>query len=463
MAAFGVDGANARTVESDAVCAPAAAEVSRLEALPPGPQLATALVAVMSRVMDTALRVRVCALWERQRAWTDAQVLVALSDAAGCFDAESDRWVASDVAIASHLSEYSIGQRMALMRHVGECLPATFLALQDGRIALAHVCALAAVTAPLDPALATAVEGRVLETAVAKGWPPAQLRDAARRAALRLDPDGAVARARAAKATRSDVTLRPDEDEMATLAAATDAWTARQLMDEINRRADALRAAGDPRNLGELRVAALEAAMLGVEARPQTEAEAETAETETDAPDAATAPHRPRRATALLLITLDTLLGGDQPGHLDGHGPISAALARRIAASDIRFRRLVLDPMTGRPLDLGDASYQLSARMRRWLEARDRTCRFPACRRRAAFCDADHAEEWPAGKTTCANCGLLCRKHHNYKTGKQWDLARDDDDGVTWLSPHGLEWFEPAATYEEFLDGPDPPPERMTA
>jgi hypothetical protein len=213
-------------------------------------------------------------------------------------------------------------------------------------------------------------------------------------------------------------------------------------------------------------MAAFAAALLGdleacVESNiDNTDETDETDERESQQPTpAGQARRQPKRATALLLITLPTLLGGDQPGYLDGYGPITASLARRIAASDIRFRRLLLDPETGKPRDLGDSSHDLSPELRRWVEARDRTCRFPGCGARAVYCDADHAVEWPLGQTTCANCGLLCRRHHNFKTSKAWRLTRHDDDSVDWHSPNGFDWHVDPATYEEFLDPPeyDPP------
>ena len=304
----------------------------------------------------------------------------------------------------------------------------------------------------------------MLPTAIERGWTPAKLADAARMAMLKADPDGAEQRAREAKRTRSDVTFRADEDMMAALIARTDAWTARQVMDEIHRRADAMRRAGDPRTLGELRAAAFAAAFLGAD--PDTGLPARFTHTGDDnsqdsgtgdaleQPEAAPAPRTPKRASALLLITLPTLLGGNQPGYLDGYGPITAAMARKIAASDLRFRRLLLDPATGKPLDLGAESYTLNAETRRWIEARDRTCRFPHCTRRAVYCDIDHAVEWPDGKTTCANCGLLCRIHHNFKTSKAWRLTRNNDDSVDWHSPHGFDYHVDPTTYQDFLDPP---------
>ena len=161
-----------------------------------------------------------------------------------------------------------------------------------------------------------------------------------------------------------------------------------------------------------------------------------------------------------MLIDLRTLLGGDGPAHLGGYGSITAETARRIAADDIRFRRLVFDPLTGKPVDVSPDTYELDASTRRWIEARDRWCMFPGCCRRAVYCDADHAVEFPEGKTTCDNCGLLCRKHHNLKTKKSWRLHRNEDDSVDWISPLRFRYYSPPSTYEEFVDLPDPPDPR---
>jgi hypothetical protein len=224
-------------------------------------------------------------------------------------------------------------------------------------------------------------------------------------------------------------------------------------MDEVNRRADALRREGDDRPLGELRFQALADALLH-----------DVPRVEHIEPRSRRAKQRrtPKRAQALVLIDLATLLGlADNPGHLDGHGPITADLARKIAA-DSMLRRLVLDPLTGKPVDLGRHSYRLSRAMRRWIDVRDRTCRFPGCSRRAIYCDADHDVEWSqGGDTSCDNCGLLCRRHHNYKTSKAWDTERLDNDDVRWASPHGLTWVAEASDYQDDYDVPlpqQPPP-----
>jgi hypothetical protein len=447
LEAFGVDGANERATEADAAWAAGDAAVAALAELEPGAQLALALTDMSTLALSPSARIRLVGHWERQRSWTDAQAMAALANATTSRDESVTRSVVADVARTMKVSEQSVGTRLTLARHVGEGLNGSWDALNRGLFTSTHLWVLATVTRDCSPELTAAVEQEALDRAIARGWTPAKLAEAARMALMSLDPEGAEQRAREAKQQRSDVTLRTDEDQMAALIARSDAWTGRLAMNEINRRADAMRQAGDTRGLGELRIAALALALL---AEPDEPDEAEDAEPASTAP----AGRRPKRATGLLLITLPTLLGGDKPGYLGGYGPITASLARRIAASDIRFRRLLLDP-TGKPQDLSTDSYALSAQMRRWLEVRDRTCRFPGCRARAVSCDADHAVEWPIGETSCANCGLLCRRHHNFKTRKAWRLTRNDDDSVDWHGPHGFDWHVEAATYAEFLDPPD--------
>src|SRR5207249_8470936 len=128
--------------------------------------------------------------------------------------------------------------------------------------------------------------------------------------------------------------------------------------------ADERTRAGDQRSLGLIRVDVVIGAVLG----ELTEGEVVDDDSE-DADTVATTNGRrvrmPKRATCLMLLTLDTWLGGSEPGHLDGYGPITAQLARTIAAGDVAFRRLIFDPLSGRPVDLGTTSYRLSAAQRR--------------------------------------------------------------------------------------------------
>lgn len=482
VAYFGRDDALARAAEADTVYAAGRAAVADCEATPPGPELLAKILAAREMAMDTASRITLYGCWERQMSWTAAEQMTMLSEAAGGTpQGESDAWVVSDVALSTGLSEHTIGSRFAMMRRTGAAMPVAWTALHAGQLTTAHHWVLDQVLREADPEVAGKVEAIVVPKAIASGWTPAQLRNAATFVLLQTDPQGCEERAARARRTRTDVSYRAQEEMLASLVATGDPATLKAIMEEVEQHAQALRRAGDPRGTGELRLAAMAALIFGTALTPETthDPELEAA----DQPEAANEPaaaageelgddqeptdeptasgsQRPQRRTGvpqtLVVMSLSSLLGGTEPAELVGHGPITAAMARRIARDSV-LRRLVCDPLTGRPVDLGRTSYRPSKQMRDWLAVRDRTCLFPGCRRPPWSCQVDHEQEWDAGgETSCDNCGLLCQRHHNYKTRKAWDLTRGSDDMSRWDSPHGFVWCRAAATYEDHLGDPDP-------
>src|SRR5262249_24613718 len=100
------------------------------------------------------------------------------------------------------------------------------------------------------------------------------------------------------------------------------------------------------------------------------------------------------KASVELTVPLTTLLGlNDHPAELAGFGPILADIARR-AVEDLRsatWRFTITDK-------LGDVIWHGAPRRRpstadiAYIRARDRTCRFPGCRRRATHCQIDHSQ-----------------------------------------------------------------------
>jgi hypothetical protein len=108
--------------------------------------------------------------------------------------------------------------------------------------------------------------------------------------------------------------------------------------------------------------------------------------------------------------------------------------------------------------------------LREFIEARDRTCRFPGCDRRATDCQMDHAIPWEdGGATGPGNVGALCTRHHQVKTHGGWRIdAADSSGSCTWRSPLGriysrapepvlpaVGWRSSAGVLAEPL--PDPP------
>jgi len=155
-----------------------------------------------------------------------------------------------------------------------------------------------------------------------------------------------------------------------------------------------------------------------------------------------------------LVISLEALLGlSDQHASIPGAGHVPADIVRGLL-DDATMRRMVTDPMTGHLLDLGRRTYRIPAAVRRFIEARDQTCRFPGCNRRAIHCEIDHAIAWSdGGQTSPGNLGALCTRHHRIKTHTTWTIQDSDPGGACiWTSPHGR-------TYSHH---PPPPLEPLT-
>jgi 5-methylcytosine-specific restriction endonuclease McrA len=95
----------------------------------------------------------------------------------------------------------------------------------------------------------------------------------------------------------------------------------------------------------------------------------------------------------------------------------------------------------------GHDGYRPPAVMRRAIQARDETCRFPGCRRPATQSDLDHTVAHHLGGPTCGcNLAALCRHHHRCKGSGGWTLIH--------LWPGVLLWISPTAHW--YLTGPDP-------
>jgi hypothetical protein len=90
------------------------------------------------------------------------------------------------------------------------------------------------------------------------------------------------------------------------------------------------------------------------------------------------------------------------------------------------------------------SSYQITGRLRQWLNVRDGTCRNPICRRPAAGCDQDHTRPFHQGGRSCTcNLGGECRSHHQAKQLPGWLLTQDADGYFTWHTPSGTYREEP--------------------
>jgi hypothetical protein len=185
-----------------------------------------------------------------------------------------------------------------------------------------------------------------------------------------------------------------------------------------------------------------------------------------------------KSALVSLTMSLSTFLGlAGQPGRLDGHGPIAAGLARRIAQDAAKeqptwtaWRCVITDDVHGTVLGITDPistpRHDPPPRLSRLTTAMEPVCVFPGCRTSARRCEIDHRipygrrhPEGGSGRTCSCNLQPLCKTHHQQKTaGALHVRAVPPTDGP--LAPLGtLEWTLPSGVTcrsHPYVAGPAP-------
>ena len=337
-------------------------------------------------------------------------------------DSTADGWARESVAAALRVPPASMKSLMAVASDLALRLPATLELLRAGEISQRHAFDLAEATRSLPVESVAVVEARVLERAPEQT--AVQFRASVKRAVLRVSNPAVEAAAHLAAVAERRVVLTPVADGMAELWALLPAPDAAQVMAALNARAqETIHAAGgDDRTADQRRADAL----------------VELADTALADP-ALTRSHAQRPAIQVT-IAASTLMGvDDQPAELDGYGPITAVMARRIATDPTATWRRILTDNHGQVLHASSKTYRPTADMIRTVIARDQHCTFPGCRRHARYNDLDHVKAWRSGdQTTAANLQSLCRRHHRLKHHGTWHVDRDDTTGVTtWTDTRG--------------------------
>jgi Domain of unknown function (DUF222)/HNH endonuclease len=326
------------------------------------------------------------------------------------------------VGAALRLSPGTAERRLSIARTLVDRLPATLELLRAGRITYLHAMKLAEAVDPFDIETTAKIERRVLVRAPEQTL--SQFGASLRRAVIAADPRRADQRHHDAIAERR-VVFTPHDDGVTELWALLPADGAAVIETVLNSLASGQT---DARTADQRRADALVdvfTRVLGDPALPEQHGQ---------------------RPAINVTVPISTLLGCDeQPAHLAGYGPITAALARRIAADKSgTWRRPVTDD-TGQLLDYARRTYRPPANLTDHASARDHTCTFPGCRRPARLCDLDHTEPWGnGGETNRANVSALCTRHHNAKHDAGWRVKRRQDGTSTWTGPTGHTYVRPA-------------------
>jgi len=123
------------------------------------------------------------------------------------------------------------------------------------------------------------------------------------------------------------------------------------------------------------------------------------------------------RCQVMLHVGINTLrqrsgedCDGDQHCHLDEKPWVSAETARRLSCDASLVT--VLEDENGKVLNIGRRARTVPASLRRALDVRDKTCRFPGCCESRTV-ESHHIEHWAdGGETSLENLAKLCKFHH---------------------------------------------------
>lgn len=132
-------------------------------------------------------------------------------------------------------------------------------------------------------------------------------------------------------------------------------------------------------------------------------------------------------------VPLATLQGapGSAPAVSD-NGVIYSVSQVRALAKDCRLRRVVLDPATGAPLDVGRSERICPPHLRNAVHAAYDSCAWEhGCDRPIAWCQIDHITAWwDGGSTDLANLQPLCAAHNLAKEHRRAAAERHHRRGA---------------------------------
>ncbi|MER7797981.1 DUF222 domain-containing protein [Microbacterium sp. NPDC096154] len=369
------------------------------------------------------------------------------------------RSMATELALALRESPRAMQRRMERAHDLVTRFPAAHAALAQGRVTARHTQEIVAVGADLrEDAARAAYEAEI--TAMAERSTPGRTRALAARVAEKHQPTTLVERHEIARSERR-VWVADLPDGMAELGMVAPAVVVHAVFDRLtalaravhrDRPAAAMRAdgsAGGPHDnhaadnhAADNHAADLHAADLRDDRRlAQLRADLAADLLVSGAPSGHDV-ERSIAATVEITIPATTLSGLDDGlALLAGSGPLDAATARRLAGHAIGWERLFVNPDTGALLTVD--RYTPTAAQRRYLLARDRTCRVPGCVTKAKHSDIDHTVPYSrGGPTEIGNLAALCEAHHTLKHHSPWRVRQLGGGRLLWHSPAGYDYLD---------------------
>ncbi|MGY1984982.1 HNH endonuclease [Blastococcus sp. SYSU DS0669] len=239
-------------------------------------------------------------------------------------------WATQELALALSRTSQSAEALLTRSLTLVHRLPGTLDALESGALHDGHLWPMLGTVAPIaDAGIRAEVEAELLAWAAGRVTTPAQLGDKARRVVLRRDARDTAGRLTRALHERG-VSVRPGAtDGTAVLSALLTVPEAQALLDALGRYADALDSTPDDRRTRGQKMADC---LLDLVLRPGEK-------------DLA-----PVQAQLTLVAGVRTMLGGDQPGEINGH-VVPAEMVRALARALGLLPDSVASAGAARPVD----------------------------------------------------------------------------------------------------------------
>jgi len=312
----------------------------------------------------------------------------------------------------------------------------TFDALKEGSISYPHARVLIDHGSSVPEEQAGVFERTLLPRAKEVTVP--KLKKAAIRLREKMQPSSTAERHVEALEKRT-VWFEPGEDGMAVVGATVSAEVAHAIRDRLSTIVAGLKIEGDERTDAQKRADAFSDLLLTGDTCAAT--------LEGTGGERSNVGHgiRPK---VLVTVPVMTLLGhSDEPGELEGYGPIDPDTARKLAAHAPSLTRLLVHPVSSAVLDFDRTTYVVPADLRTALHVRDGVCRAIGCEQPATHAQIDHTDDWALGGTTkLGNLACLCEGHHRVKTYTRVKMRNLPDGDIEWQLPSGRRYRTHPAT-----------------
>lgn len=395
--------------------APVVAEASREPA-----EAARALIEQLRVLEDmksaiSGLQAKIAASFELAQRQADA--------AAGVPAPKQGGGAAAQIALARRESPHRGSRLLGLAKALVKEMPRTLAALDSGLLNEWRATLLVKETACLSAEDRCVVDEELApDTGTLDGMGDRAIIAAAKAAAYRRDPRSVTRRA-AHAAKERHVSIRSAPDTMTYLTALLPVAQGVAAYKALKEAADSARCSGDERSRGQVMADTLVERLTGT-------------------------PGGISKVEVQLVLTDRTLFQGDsEPARLEGYGIVPGGWARELvglagaqnpsghvkaqglpgqiqpAPADPGFvvwlRRLYTAPNTGELVGMVSKARFFLPGMRRFIEARDASCRTPYCD--APIRHIDHIVPWQGGgPTSLGNGGGLCEQCNHTKENPGW-------------------------------------------